>query len=129
MPGVFIGSILEKGRVIKSLSGDALKYTPSYLAANTVNIGLISVGEYVVEFWRNTTSKITYIYINGILCGQSADMPGSLNGNHLYMDRDLSTGDIIITDKVTVPVVYNVKDMVNSSATTLYKADYDKKII
>ena len=94
---------------------------------NLVYIGAIWFIGYVVEFWYDIATHEVSIYANGLLIAQSKDLPGDPT-HFLDIDSCDETGEMFITDNKQCPIVLDLPDMISSTATTIYFANYDKSL-
>ena len=81
-------------------------------------IGGVWLAGYVVHFYRDSISHITYIYANNILIGQHADY-FSDDTNYLDIDTNDETTELYITDNVNCPIVLKLLDMLAANVAGL----------
>lgn len=95
------------------------------LGAPAVLVGALWLNGYLVEFWYYNGS--THIFANGILVADHSDIPGDAT-HYLDIDKNTDTWEMFITDNDVCPVVLDLDDMLASTSTTEYFADYDRKL-
>ncbi len=95
---------------------------------NLLLLGLIEMGGYLYTFWANSSDTSIAIYRDYTLIGDSADFPGSYSSGYLYIDFNLDSGELAVTDNDQVPVLLDVSDMYDLRATTTYTTAYDKTL-
>ena len=95
------------------------------LGAPAVLVGALWLNGYLVEFWYYNGS--THIFANGILVANHMDLPGDAT-HYLDIDKNTDTWEMFITDNKQCPIVLDLDDMLASTSTTDYFADYNRKV-
>jgi hypothetical protein len=111
--------------ILQKIRGSVSFIADSGLGAAATLIGAIWLNGYLVEFWYYSGS--THIFANGVLVANSANLPGDVT-HYLDMDKNTETWEIFITDNKQCPIVLDLEDMLASTLTTEYFADYDQKL-
>lgn len=119
----------DKG-ILKKINGEELVYDKNQVAGTYESIGSISVNGQLVEFFADSGAvENPIIRVDGVLVGQSADMPW-LTTYPLQLDKNENCkgGEVFITDFNTPPMILNVQDMVDNVLTQKYFSEFNPSL-
>lgn len=115
---------------LEKIKGEEVVYTNTGLSANYVCIGTAKVRDNIVEFWAsNVVGELDSIRINGTVV--------AANDNLLFeVDRPLQLdtndkcegGEVFITDDFTVPMIFNVQDLLDNALTQKYFTEFNRAL-
>jgi hypothetical protein len=110
--------------MLQTIRGDKGYVSRTPIAGITLIGGLWLKG-YIVAFYRDSITNLTYIYANNLLIGQHADYPQ----NYLDIDSNDETTEMFITDNTVCPIVLNLQDMLDSRVAGIkYFGGYVRKL-
>ena len=126
-------SVSTKGNTGSSekINGEQLKYIRN-VPGSYECIGTTVVNENIVEVYASSTPGLApFIRVNGIVTLKSLLFPVTYN-HPLQLDKneDEQGGEIFMTDNAVDPMIFNVKNMVDSLTTdpTKYFSAFDPKL-
>lgn len=117
---------------LEKIKGEDEVYNNLALSPDYVCIGSARVNEYNIEFWTSDQpNQKDSIRINGFVMVQHDDLEFEVD-KFLQVDTNekCEGGEIFITDNNTVPLIFNVGDIVENYnlSSTKYFADFNRKI-
>ena len=115
----------------EKIRGEELFYQRNVPGAYTC-IGAITVNRDILEVWASSIVGLpAFIRVNGIVVLKSLDFAYT-PANPLQMDRNQNEpgGEVFMTDDVIPPMIFNIKDMVDSltSNPNKYFSAFDPKL-
>lgn len=115
---------------LEKIQGEELIYPNSNLSPNYICLGAARVLDNVVEFWASPlANEEDSIRVNGTVVAQTNDLQFNIN-NHLQLDTNdnCKGGEVFITDNFTVPMIFNVGDLLSSVGTQKYFSEFNRAI-
>jgi len=117
---------------LEKIKGEELIYPKAGALSVSHNcIGVAKIKDDVIEFWSSSVfpADIDTIRVNGTVVAASNDLLFSHDKN-LQLDTNdkCEGGEVFITDNVTVPMIFNIGDMLASVGTPKYFADFNRKL-
>jgi hypothetical protein len=110
--------------ILRVFRGDKSFVSVTAPSATISFIGGVWLEGYVVTMYRDTVALLTYIYANGVLIAQNADLPKQ----YCDIDSNSETLELYITDNLTVPIVLNLQDMLDNIDDETYFTEYNVKL-
>jgi len=115
---------------LEKIRGEGLLFPNSNLSPSYVCIGTANVRGQAVEFWASPVSgELDSIRVEGAVVASNDALLFDVQRN-LQLDTNdrCEGGEVFITDDFTVPMIFNIEDMVSNIGTQKYFTDFNRKL-
>ena len=115
---------------LEKIKGESVLYANSNLSSSYVCVGTANVRDQSVEFWASpVVGELDAIRVDGALVAENDDL---LFDTERFLQLDTNDecngGEVFITDNFTVPMIFNIEDLINSFATQKYFTEFNRKL-